>query len=118
VGEVPDAGHRLAAFDALVLPTSVDAEGYGGEGFGIVVLESVLAGVPVIATAGVPALDEVGDAAISVTRERPDEIADALARVRDLAPAARAKAAELVARYPDAATIARRLVTILDEAAA
>lgn len=117
VGEVPGAAHWLAGFDALVLPTSVDAEGYGGEGFGIVVLESILAGVPAIATAGVPALDEVGDAAIPVARERPEEIADALTRVRDLAPAARVKAAELVARYPDAATVARRLVTILDEVA-
>jgi glycosyltransferase involved in cell wall biosynthesis len=118
VGEVPDAGHWLAAFDALVLPTSVDAAGYGGEGFGIVVLESVLAGVPVVATAGIPALDDVGEAAIAVARERPDEIADALAQVRERTPAAQAKAAELITNYPDAATVARRLVTILDGAAA
>lgn len=118
IGAVSRAGHWLAAFDALVLPTSLDEEGFGGEGFGIVVLESVLAGVPVVATVGIPALDVVGNAAIAVGRERPDEIADALTRARDLASAARAQAAELVSSYPDAATVAQQLVTILNEVAA
>jgi glycosyltransferase involved in cell wall biosynthesis len=113
MGEVPRAGHWLGAFDALVLPTSVDAAGYGGEGFGMVVLESVLAGVPVIATAGVPALDEVGHAAITVARERPDEIAEALQRVPALAASARERGAELESQHPDAAAVAQRLVTIL-----
>jgi glycosyltransferase involved in cell wall biosynthesis len=112
-GEVPDAGHWLAAFDAVVVPTSVDDAGIGGEGFSIVVLESLLAGVPVVGTEGIPALALGDDAVITVAREHPEQIAAGLTAARTRVSAARAKAVELRETYPDAGEVAAELVRLL-----
>lgn len=112
-GEVPDAGRWLAAFEAVVVPTSVDDAGIGGEGFSIVVLESLLAGVPVIGTEGIPALALGDDAVITVAREHPEQIAAGLTAASTRAPAARAKAVELRETYPDAGEVAAELVRLL-----
>lgn len=109
-GEVADAGHWLGAFDAVIVPTGIDAEGIGGEGFGIVVLEGLLAGVPVIATEGVPALTLSSDAVVAVARHRPDEIGGALRVIREHAPAAARAARDLWKSYPDAREVAADLV--------
>jgi glycosyltransferase involved in cell wall biosynthesis len=73
-------GHRngaasyLSAFDLLVLPSRYEA-------FGLVALEAMLAGVPVVAS-NVGGLPEVlGDAGVLVESERPDLLAAALARL-------------------------------------
>lgn len=112
-GEVPDVGHWLAAFDAVVVPTSVDDAGIGGEGFSIVVLESLLAGVPVIGTEGIPALALGADAIITVAPEHPQGIAAGLATVNTRVSAAQAKAVELRENYPDAGEVAAELVRLL-----
>jgi glycosyltransferase involved in cell wall biosynthesis len=86
-GYVAEASSLLGAFDLLVIPSRY-------EGLGLVAIETMLAGVPIVA-ARIPSLEEVlGDAGRLVPPEDPELLAETIV---DLAgdPAQRA---ELVAR--------------------
>lgn len=73
-GDVADMGAWLARLDAFLLPSD-------HEGTPLALLEAMSAGLPCVAArvGGVP--DAVGEAAILVPRRRPEEIAEALARL-------------------------------------
>jgi glycosyltransferase involved in cell wall biosynthesis len=74
VGYRDDAPSILPAFDVLAVPSRF-------EGFGLVAVEAMLAGVPVVASR-VGALPEViGECGVLVTPGRPEELAEALVRV-------------------------------------
>jgi glycosyltransferase involved in cell wall biosynthesis len=76
IGYRDDAPSYLPAFDALVVPSRF-------EGFGRVAAESMLAGVPVVAS-GIGGLPEVvGDCGVLVPPECPEELAEALVRVAE-----------------------------------
>ena len=111
-GAVPDAGEWLAAFDAVVVPTGRDRH-TAGEGFGLVVLEGLLAGVPVAASEGIPALRLAEHAAVSFRPERPDDLGRALAATLGCADAARRRGEQLRRDYPDAETVGKDLVTLM-----
>jgi glycosyltransferase involved in cell wall biosynthesis len=114
-GVVADAGHWLAAFDAVAVPTG-GGERIVGEGFGLVALEALLAGVPVVATEGIPALGLAGAAGAAVPVGDPDALARALSSSTTRTEAARARGAQLRQDYPDAGTVAAALVTVLRDA--
>ena len=119
-GPVADAGRHLAAFDAVLQLTKAGARGFGKEGFGLTVLEALLAGVPVVATDGIPALRLAGDAGITVPAGDPAAVAGALEGLAT-DPATRAAAAGAAERlreqHPDAATGAALLTALLEDAA-
>jgi glycosyltransferase involved in cell wall biosynthesis len=115
-GEVSDAGEWLAAFDAVVVPTARDRH-IAGEGFGLVVLEGLLAGVPVAASAGIPALGLADGAAVAFRPESPDDLGRALAATRACTDAARRRGEELRRDYPDADTVAAVFVKLVAAAA-
>jgi len=83
------------ALDALVVPSR-------SEGFGLVVVEAMLAGIPVVATdvGGLPELIEQEKTGLLVPADDPDALAGAIARVIDDRDQAlqRAEAARLDAR--------------------
>ena len=66
------------AFDALVVPSR-------SEGFGLAVVEAMLAGIPVVATdvGGLPELIEQERTGLLVPADNPDALAGAIARVID-----------------------------------
>ncbi|MCK6505879.1 glycosyltransferase [Myxococcota bacterium] len=75
-GWVPDVAPLLAAADVVAIPSR-------WEGFGLVAVEAMASGVPVIASA-IPGLDEVvGDAALRVPPEDVDALARALGRLAE-----------------------------------
>lgn len=76
VGPLDGAARYLGAFDVMVVPSRY-------EGLGLVALEAMAAGVPVIAAA-VPGLrDALGDCAIYVPPGRPDRLAEAILTLAD-----------------------------------
>jgi glycosyltransferase involved in cell wall biosynthesis len=118
-GRVEEAGRRLGAFDAVAV-LSKRGRGVAGEGFGIGVLEGMLAGVPVIATEGVAAAESIdGQAGLVVPPGSPEAVAGALSRLAE--PALRndlgATGRRLARAHPDAASCSARLVAALAEAA-
>ena len=76
VGYRDDAPSYIPAFDALAVPSRF-------EGLGRVAVESMLVGVPVVASriGGLP--EVVGDCGFLVPAERPEELADALVRIAE-----------------------------------
>lgn len=71
-----DVAPRLRSADVVVIPSR-------WEGFGLVAVEAMASGVPVIATS-IPGLDEVvGDAALRVPAQDVGALADALRRLVD-----------------------------------
>ncbi len=98
-GAVREAGAWLAAFDAVVVPTG-SGRHVVGEGFGLVVLEGLLAGVPIAASAGIPALRLADGAAVSFQPDRPDDLGQALAATRRCTDAARQRARRAASRLP------------------
>jgi glycosyltransferase involved in cell wall biosynthesis len=117
LGTVPDAGHWLAAFDALaVLTKPVGPRDPGKEGFGTAAFEAMLAGVPVIGVGGGAVTRRLdGRAGIAVDPADPDAVAAALARLADAGVNASAGTAarELVADHPDESTVADGLASVL-----
>jgi glycosyltransferase involved in cell wall biosynthesis len=85
-GRVPDVAAWLRRADVLVHPVR-------WEGFGLAVLEAMLAGVPVVAS-NVSSLPELlGDAGLLVPPDDPGALAAAVARVpADLGERGRARA--------------------------
>lgn len=118
-GAVSDAGRRLAAFDAVVAPTPpLSDEAFGGEGFGLVVAEALVAGVPVACARSVPAAALAPDAVEPLSGSGAGSVADALVRIRGREPAARAAAVHLWDSLAPAAVQADRLVGVLAATAA
>ena len=111
-GEVPGAGEWLGAFDAVVVPTG-RARHIVGEGFGLVVLEGLMAGVPVAAAAGIPALRLANGAAVTFRPDSPDDLGRALAATGACVEAARRRGEELRREYPDAQTVAAAFVRLV-----
>ena len=76
-GRVPSAAAALAAIDVLVLPSLA-------EGFGLVLIEAMAAGVPVVATRVAGIVDVVNDGrtGLLVPPHAPAALAEAVARVR------------------------------------
>lgn len=118
LGSILDAGAQLSAFDAVVVPTRVDARGFGHEGYGLTAREAIAGGVPVIVTGSV-ADPEVARAALVVAPGSPDEIARSLQRIED--PHTRddliKRGRELSDRLPQTETEAGLLVAALAQAA-
>lgn len=70
-GYMPEASSLLGAFDLLVIPSRY-------EGLGLVAIETMLAGIPIVA-ARIPSLGEViGDAGRLVSPESPERLAEAI----------------------------------------
>jgi glycosyltransferase involved in cell wall biosynthesis len=68
------ASGLMPAFDVLAVPSRY-------EGFGLVVVEAMLAGVPVVAARAGALPEVVGDAGVLVAPDDPDALAEALVRV-------------------------------------
>ncbi|RCW44418.1 glycosyltransferase involved in cell wall biosynthesis [Halopolyspora algeriensis] len=101
-GERTDVGNLLAAFDVFVLPSRY-------EGLPLAVLEAMVCGIPVVATAVNAVTDVVvpGETGLLVPPERPELLATAVAHMLDspaeaarMASAARSRVDE---RYSEAA---------------
>ncbi len=116
VGEVPDAGRWLAAFDAVAVLTRGEGARFGREGYSIVALEALEAGVPLVGARGNPEVERMASAAGRVVDcDDPGSVAGAL---RDLQrPEARtrcrAAARTLIEQHPDAVTCADQLISAL-----
>jgi glycosyltransferase involved in cell wall biosynthesis len=110
-GRAGDVAAHLARADLLVHPSR-------WEGFGLVLLEAMLASVPVVATrvSSIPEIVADGETGVLVPPEDPQALADALARVLDdpgtLGAAGRARALE----HFSAEAMARRTAAVYAEA--
>lgn len=114
VGSVPDAGRWLRPFTATAVLTKAHPEHrYDREGFSITALESVAAGVPVIATSPTPALGVIGEAGVAVTPASPGEIAAVLDRWAAEPPVIDHVTARLAADHPDRPKASRMLASHL-----
>jgi glycosyltransferase involved in cell wall biosynthesis/GT2 family glycosyltransferase len=117
-GEVPHASQWLAAFDAVaVLTKPHPVSRYVAEGFSMVVLESVIAGTPVIASDTTPAAKLVSEAALLVRPNSPEQVADALSRIRALRPQALSAAERLKLTHPTTEDSAAELLRVVRETA-
>ncbi|MDX6414737.1 MAG: hypothetical protein QOH23_2147 [Gaiellaceae bacterium] len=70
-GYLPDASSLLGAFDLLVIPSRY-------EGLGLVAIEGMLAGIPIVATSINGLSEALGDAARLVPPDQPRLLADAV----------------------------------------
>lgn len=79
-----ELGAEFDRCDALVLPAIEDSKG-DVEGLGVVLIEALLHGKPVIASrsGGIPDIVEDGATGLLVTPGDPEELATAIARLRD-----------------------------------
>lgn len=118
VPETPQAGRWLAAFDAVAVLTRQAAGGFGREGYSLVALEALAAGVPLIGAAGNPEVERMAAAAgIVVPPDDPAALARALTQLAE--PERRATLGsggrEVIASHPSAATTADRVIAFLAE---
>lgn len=115
-GPIPHAGRLLAAFDAVAVLTKPHPDSrYRAEGFSITVLEAVVAGVPVIATAATPALKYVGGAGRAVEINSPEQVAAALVWATSARPISESYALDLRINHPTVSTLATQLWSELAE---
>ena len=119
-GRLAEPERWIGAFDAVAVLTRPAPGTPGREGFGMVALEAMLAGVPVVAVGG-GAIERrlAGQAGVVVPPGDPAAVARALATLAD--PAARAAMGaagrRLTAAHPDAATAAARLAALVERVA-
>ena len=105
VGEVDQVGRWLAAFDAVAVLTRRDGTRFGREGYSIVALEALAAGVPLVGARGNPEVERMACAAGRVVEGAdPGSVAGALRDLRDpeVRAGCRAAARKVIAEHPDA----------------
>ena len=119
LGPVPEAGRRLAGFDAVAVLTRTDPDGRGREGWSMVADEAMAAGVPLVAATGGAVTDRLAGAGLAVPPDDPDAVADALARLDDddLRRRLGAQGRAAAARLPTAEEAAARFTSVLAAAA-
>ncbi len=127
LGHVPEAAHWLAAFQAVAVVTRRDPRtrlgaeaGYGREGYSLVGLEALAAGVPLIGAQDSPEVRRMATTGgLVVDADDPADVARALGSLRDegLRRALGDAGRELVRQHPDDRQIADRLVRLLAETA-
>lgn len=120
VGEVAAAGRHLAAFDAVAVLTRQDDSGFGREGYSLVGLEALAAGVPLVGATGNPEVVRMASEAGEVVA--PDDPAAVAAALGRLEVAGRreelaSRALGLLRAHPGAADCAERVSQVLAEAA-
>ena len=113
---MPDAGRWLAGFDAVAVLTRPDGSRFGREGYSLVALEALNAGVPLVGAEGNPEVVRMARSAGHVVAcDDPASVAEALAALGD--PDARARGAAdaraVIDAHPDAETCAARVVDAL-----
>ena len=119
-GPVPDAGRHLAAFDAVAVLTRSDGERFGREGYSLVALEALGAGVPLVGAAGNPEVERMAlTAGRVVPPSDPAALAGALLELHDPEVRDRCGGAgrAVLAEHPDAEACGQRVVQVLAEAA-
>lgn len=128
VPEVDDAGHWLAAVDAVAVLTR-SAGAFGREGYSLVALEALAAGVPLLGGRGNPEVERMAAAAGRVVATGDPATPDGARAVTDVARglaelgdpdvrrATRLGAERLHSAHPDAATCTALTVGLLAETA-
>jgi len=96
-GFVDNVGDYLAAFDAFILPSNI-------EGIGSILLDAMDQRLPIVAAAvgGVPSIVIDGDTGLLIEPKRPDQLRDAILRLRanpDLAQQLGARGFELAREF-------------------
>ncbi|WP_244928568.1 glycosyltransferase [Nocardioides sp. W7] len=117
---VEGAGHYLAAFDAVAVLTRRAGRRFGREGYSLVALEALAAGVPLVGAAGNPEVERMARTAGRVVPpEDPGAVAAALGELRGPEVAGRCGTAgrAVVATHPDRRSWAERVVAVLARAA-
>ena len=82
-GHHPDAPGVMAGADLVVLPSVPDSRGTGREGFGLVALEAMAVGTPVVGYAGGALPEVLGDCAELVPEGDRGALADAIVALLD-----------------------------------
>lgn len=119
VGAVEDAGRLLAAFDAVAVLTRQEGH-FGREGYSLVALEALAAGVPLVGAEGNPEVVRMAEVAGAVVPvDDPAALAGTLRSLEDdgVRRAAAARGRQLVADHPDAAACAGLVLQALARAA-
>jgi glycosyltransferase involved in cell wall biosynthesis len=80
LGHQDDPLALMAGADVVAIPSGPHAPGLRGEGFGMVAIEAMAAGTPVVGLAAGALPEVVGDAGLLVPPRDPGALADALAR--------------------------------------
>lgn len=93
LGYLQDVADLIAASDVLVVPSIVGARGTGKEGFGLVVVEAMLAGTPVVAYAQGALPEIMGDTGLLVEPGNREALAEAIVQAIDSGDRERTEAA-------------------------
>ena len=114
-GFVPDAARTMSAFDAIVFPSSRDS-------FGMVLIEAMVAGVPVLAAESTVARDVMGSLGTYFDVAAPDTAGDVVVRLTTQSGAERTRwaeaARERVSSRHSVAALADAYAAVLGTAAA
>ncbi|MBD8869499.1 glycosyltransferase [Nocardioides donggukensis] len=116
VGEVGQVGRWLTGFDAVAVLTRADGTRFGREGYSIVALEALAAGVPLVGARGSPEVERMASSAGRVVEpEDPGSVARALHDLRrpDVRARCGAAAREIIVRHPDGQACAGQVIGAL-----